>query len=47
MCNKAASILLALVSLLGFIPLLAASALSGRDYQLELAEASIELWRKR
>lgn len=44
--DKIASILLGLVCFVGFIPLLAASWLSGRDYQVELAEQTVELWKK-
>lgn len=44
--NKAASLILGLVLIAGFLPLLVASWLSGRDVQLELAEVCIELWRQ-
>lgn len=42
--NKTAAVMLGLVSFAGFLPLLAASWLSGRDVQLELAEICVDLW---
>jgi hypothetical protein len=46
MNNKIAAGMLGLVGLTGFIPLLIASMLTGRDYQLELANLTVELWNK-
>lgn len=43
---KVSAILLGFVGLIGFIPLLGASMLSGRDYQLELANETVELWKR-
>jgi hypothetical protein len=45
--NKVASVCLVIVSLIGFIPLIAASWLSGRGVQRELADITLELWKKK
>ena len=45
--KRSAAGCLFIVSLFGFIPLLAASWLSGRDYQRELAQVTVDLWNSK
>lgn len=44
--NRTAAVMLGMVSIAGFLPLLAASWLSGRDVQYGLAQITVQLWRK-